>query len=125
MTTIEEIEKAVAELPPDQLARFRAWFDEFDAAQANFNPPQPKDLSEILAALEESVRPAEKYLAGMADSLASASWRLTMRGKELLASRGCRAALNHAKSLVSSSRPVVSLSSPAGFAGSCHLRPQC
>ena len=32
MTTIEEIEKAVAELPPDQLARFRAWFDEFDAA---------------------------------------------------------------------------------------------
>jgi len=33
MTTIEEIEKAVAELPPDQLARFRAWFDEFDAAR--------------------------------------------------------------------------------------------
>jgi len=31
--SIEDIEKAVAELPPDQLARFRAWFDEFDAAR--------------------------------------------------------------------------------------------
>ena len=33
MTTIEDIEKAVAELPPDQLARFRAWFEEFEAAR--------------------------------------------------------------------------------------------
>lgn len=31
--TIEDIEKAVAELPPDQLARFRAWFEEFEAAR--------------------------------------------------------------------------------------------
>ena len=33
MTTIEEIEKAVAELPADQLRRFRAWFAEFEAAR--------------------------------------------------------------------------------------------
>jgi hypothetical protein len=33
MTTIEEIEKAVAELPPDELARFRAWFEEFESAR--------------------------------------------------------------------------------------------
>jgi len=58
-------------------------FDEFDAAQANFNPPQPKDMSEILTALEESVRSAEGYLGTMADTFASASWRLTMRGQEL------------------------------------------
>ena len=32
MTTLEDIEKAVAELPPDQLMRFRAWFEEFEAA---------------------------------------------------------------------------------------------
>jgi hypothetical protein len=32
MTTLEEIEKAVAALPPDQLIRFRAWFEEFQAA---------------------------------------------------------------------------------------------
>jgi hypothetical protein len=31
MTTIEDIEKAVAKLSPEQLAAFRAWFDEFQA----------------------------------------------------------------------------------------------
>jgi hypothetical protein len=30
--TIEDIEKAVSKLPPDQLAEFRAWFEAFDAA---------------------------------------------------------------------------------------------
>lgn len=29
--TIEDIEAAVAKLQPDQLAEFRAWFEEFDA----------------------------------------------------------------------------------------------
>jgi hypothetical protein len=33
MTTVEDIERAVAELAPDELARFRAWFAEFDAAR--------------------------------------------------------------------------------------------
>jgi len=33
MTTLEEIEKAVAGLPADQLTKFRAWFEEFDAAR--------------------------------------------------------------------------------------------
>ena len=31
--TIEDLEKAVAQLPPDELARFRAWFEQFDAAR--------------------------------------------------------------------------------------------
>ena len=31
--TIEDLEKAVSKLPPDQLARFRAWFEKFDAAR--------------------------------------------------------------------------------------------
>jgi hypothetical protein len=31
--SIEDIAKAVAKLPPDQLAEFRVWFDEFDAAR--------------------------------------------------------------------------------------------
>jgi hypothetical protein len=30
---LEEIEEAVADLPADQLARFRAWFEEFEAAR--------------------------------------------------------------------------------------------
>ena len=29
--TIEDIEKAVAKLPEDQLSRFRAWFEQFDS----------------------------------------------------------------------------------------------
>jgi hypothetical protein len=31
--SIDEIEKAVASLPPDQLDRFRAWFEAFEAAR--------------------------------------------------------------------------------------------
>jgi hypothetical protein len=31
--TIEDLEKAVAKLPPDQLAEFRVWFEEFDAVR--------------------------------------------------------------------------------------------
>jgi hypothetical protein len=33
MTTAEEIEKAVEKLGPRELARFRAWFEAFDARQ--------------------------------------------------------------------------------------------
>jgi hypothetical protein len=33
MTTLEDLEKAVIELPADQLAKFRAWFEEFEAAR--------------------------------------------------------------------------------------------
>ena len=33
MKTIEDIEKALAELPADQLAEFRVWFETFDAAR--------------------------------------------------------------------------------------------
>ncbi len=31
--SVEELTKAVAALPPDKLAKFRAWFEEFEAAQ--------------------------------------------------------------------------------------------
>jgi hypothetical protein len=31
--TVEDIEKAVSKLPADEFARFRAWFEEFDAAR--------------------------------------------------------------------------------------------
>jgi hypothetical protein len=35
--TVEDLEKAVAKLPPDQLAEFRVWFEEFDAARFDQN----------------------------------------------------------------------------------------
>jgi hypothetical protein len=31
--TIEDIEKAIEELPPDQFAKFRAWFEQLDATR--------------------------------------------------------------------------------------------
>lgn len=31
MSTTEEIESAVSGLPPEELGRFRAWFEQFDA----------------------------------------------------------------------------------------------
>jgi len=31
MTEVEQLEKRIQNLPPEQLARFRAWFIEFDA----------------------------------------------------------------------------------------------
>ena len=33
MSTVEDIEKAVIELPADQLAEFRAWFEAFEATR--------------------------------------------------------------------------------------------
>jgi hypothetical protein len=33
MTTLDDIERAVADLPADQLAQFRTWFEEFEAAR--------------------------------------------------------------------------------------------
>jgi hypothetical protein len=33
MRTVEDIERALTELPPDQLAEFRAWYEAFDAAR--------------------------------------------------------------------------------------------
>jgi hypothetical protein len=31
MSTVQEIERAVTDLSPEELSRFRAWFAEFDA----------------------------------------------------------------------------------------------
>jgi cobalamin biosynthesis protein CobT len=31
MSTIHELERAVSDLPPEELSRFRAWFLDFDA----------------------------------------------------------------------------------------------
>jgi hypothetical protein len=33
MSTIQEIERAVSELTPQELAEFRRWFHDFDAAE--------------------------------------------------------------------------------------------
>ena len=43
MTTAEDIEKAVEQLTPRELARFRAWFEAFDAER--FDAAIERDIS--------------------------------------------------------------------------------
>lgn len=59
--------------------------DSYEVNPANFNQPGPKDLAEILAALEAGVKEAEAYLSGMTDSEALGNWRLTANGREVMA----------------------------------------
>lgn len=67
---------------PRDLSRL-AQLDEFDASQASFESAMPTSLEEILAALDESVLVATEYLRGLAPEVASADWRLTLRGSEI------------------------------------------
>jgi uncharacterized damage-inducible protein DinB len=66
---------------PGALARILQ-LDEFDAAHANFNPPEAKNLEEIHAALDESVRTAEECVGGMSEQRAQGNWRLLVNGKK-------------------------------------------
>jgi uncharacterized damage-inducible protein DinB len=56
---------------------------EFDVSKGNFEPPQPKNLEEIHAAFEESVREVETRLQGMTDEAAQGSFTFRLRDKEL------------------------------------------
>lgn len=64
---------------PGSLAKL----EEFDASQANFEPPTPNDLKEINAALDQSVRSAEECLNGMSEQMALGTWCLTLRGRKV------------------------------------------
>jgi uncharacterized damage-inducible protein DinB len=57
--------------------------DEFDAAQANFTPPAPGSVEEILTAHDASLKVAQDYFGGLDEQTARGSWRLTFRGKEV------------------------------------------
>ena len=55
MTTAEDIEKAVDQLAPRELARFRAWFEAFDAHR--FDAAIERDISggELDAVADEAL----------------------------------------------------------------------
>lgn len=67
---------------PGSLSKL-AQLEEFDASQANFDPPAPNDTKEILSALDASVKAAEEYLGGVSESAIMGNWRLTSKGKEV------------------------------------------
>ncbi len=59
--------------------------DSFDVSKGSFAPPQPKNMDEVQAAFEESVREAEKWLTDMTEQQAQAPWRLMFGNKEIFA----------------------------------------
>jgi uncharacterized damage-inducible protein DinB len=57
--------------------------DVFDASNVSFNAPMPKDTQEILAALDQSVKAAEDYVAGLNEASAMANWKMVMKDKDI------------------------------------------
>ena len=55
MTTAEDIEKAVEQLAPRELARFRAWFEAFDAQQFDAAIEQDIRAGKLDAHAEEAL----------------------------------------------------------------------
>jgi hypothetical protein len=55
MTTAEDIEKAVEELAPRELARFRAWFEAFDAERFDAAIARDAEAGKLDALAEEAL----------------------------------------------------------------------
>ena len=62
-----------------------AQLEEFDSANANFDPPQPQSTAEICKAFEESLSAAHENLKAMTDASAGGTWRMGSKGREVLA----------------------------------------
>ena len=57
--------------------------DAFDVSQNNFNPPMPKSMDEVYAALEQSVRDVEQTFNETKEETAQADWNLMFGDKKL------------------------------------------
>lgn len=55
MSTLAEIERAVEQLPAEELAHFRAWFAEFDAARWDRQFEQDVAAGRLDALAEEAI----------------------------------------------------------------------
>jgi hypothetical protein len=55
MTTAEEIEKALEQLDPRELARFRVWFEAFDAERFDAAIARDADAGKLDAFAEEAL----------------------------------------------------------------------
>jgi hypothetical protein len=55
MTTAEDIEKAIEQLPPRELARFRAWFAVFDAGRFDAAIERDANAGKLDALAEEAL----------------------------------------------------------------------
>ena|SRR5215471_16038074 len=71
----------VARIPGD-LSRL-AQLEQFDAANANFEPAMPESKEAVLKAFRTCLSEASEYLASLTPDAAEAPWRLTLRGSEV------------------------------------------
>ncbi len=55
MSTIQEIETAVAQLSPEQLADFRAWFTEYDAQKWDAQIAEDATVGRLDALADEAL----------------------------------------------------------------------
>ena len=73
--TLGQLALHIAQIP-DRVSAL-AEMNGFDVSQANFVPPQPKDLNEVLTGFEGAVLEGGKRLQSMTDESASQPWTLT------------------------------------------------
>jgi len=66
MTTAEDIEKAIEQLSPGELARFRAWFEAFDSDRFDAAIERDARDGKLDAFAEEAI---EAYRAGQSRDL--------------------------------------------------------
>ena len=66
MTTAEDVEKAVEQLAPQELARFRAWFEVFDANRFDATIERDAKTGRLDAFAEEAIA---AYRAGQSRDL--------------------------------------------------------
>jgi hypothetical protein len=64
--SVEDIEKAVAKLPPDQLAEFRAWFEAFDAVRFDEKIERDAKAGKLDALADQAI---EDFRKGRAQNL--------------------------------------------------------
>jgi hypothetical protein len=55
MTTAEDIEKAIEQLSPRELARFRAWFEKFDSRQFDAAIERDAQAGKLDALADEAI----------------------------------------------------------------------
>ena len=80
--TLGELALHVATVP-GSVAELVATKDTVQAPQ--FIDPQPKNASELVPALDESIAKAKKVLAGMDDSTLNSTWRMMQGEREVFA----------------------------------------
>jgi hypothetical protein len=56
MGKLEDIEKAVGELSPDEFAKFRAWFDELEAHRFDTNIESDAKAGKLDALAEQALK---------------------------------------------------------------------